>query len=244
MVDDVESMCHCYTGKPKMYGQFCEYNYTEFQDEYGCKCQNNGLFIPVANWITGCDCSESYPPSHGWYCEILDESLCTGNTVYIETGANPGDVTCRCKPGFFGDVENGCPHHCDMEDESTCSPGTYCTSWGEQKINECHCDDDLTCGKHGQCRSNTEDNAECDCDPGFMGPDCNSTIVCTDVTCQNGGKCSVGGSLNEEYCDCPPQYIGEVCSTSICDPELLTCGEGSCSLTDYGYTVSFDIQKV
>ena len=92
--------------------------HTDFQTKNECKCKNGAEFVPAANWITGCDCTDT--GHHGWYCEIPDASLCMGNTDYVCTLNRPGDVKCKCKDGFFGDIETGCIHHCDISDELSC----------------------------------------------------------------------------------------------------------------------------
>lgn len=136
VVEEYMTACVCKNTSPKSYGQSCQYtDKNEFKANEFCKCQHGGQWNYLTNPITGCDCEET--GFHGWYCERADALLCKGNTVYAGSPNVPGVPVCYCLPGFYGSPEQGCPHTCDVSDNSTCPEMSECKDWNG--INACFC---------------------------------------------------------------------------------------------------------
>lgn len=72
-----------------------------------------------------------------------------------------------------------------------------------------HCELNITdCNKTNVCRNNGTcvDGYTCNCTEGYDGLDCSSPN-CTNVSCRNGGVCSINGT--QWYCNCSTGYEGQ-----------------------------------
>lgn len=110
---------------------------------------------------------------------------------------------------------------------------------------------------NGYCQASTSDDAlfDCNCTRGWIGPDCNVLDPCTNLTCENGGKCKsiiypnnststlYGNRTNNTYnatafCSCSKGWKGDQCSIDI--NECLkndTChGHGICNNSVGGFS--------
>ena len=114
-----------------------------------------------------------------------------------------GELSCECKPGFFG---------------------AYCERQQEE------CDDDISCNNRGKPYKKDDGQCVCDCDPDYIGTNCESKrndIYMADcngirVCCKNGKIC---GERDLSYnIDCSRKCLAALDST---DPDV-KFPKGSC----------------
>ena len=85
-----------------------------------------------------------------------------------------------------------------------------------------------SCINRSACNAST---GQCDCAPGWTGPNCGMAVVC-DVPCQNGGICSAPNT-----CTCLSGWSGPDCGVPVCSvpcknggacsaPNTCTCNAG------------------
>lgn len=79
--------------------------------------------------------------------------------------------------------------------------------------------DDINCGPNGTCVDGT-----CECDPGFLGANCDQTL-CDTIDCGPNGTCNP--STGE--CECDLGFSGPNCETNLCD--TIDCVNGDCNPT-------------
>lgn len=76
--------------------------------------------------------------------------------------------------------------------------------------------------KYGATCVDLVDNYQCDCSPGFTGPNCEIDIdECANFPCQNGGLCI--DKINEFYCACEAGFNGTLCEIDINDCRSKNC---------------------
>ncbi|XP_078349351.1 mucin-like protein [Oculina patagonica] len=87
------------------------------------------------------------------------------------------------------------------------------------------------CSDHGNCTVNNNGTAECVCDPGFEGSNC-EIDPCSSLNCSDHGSCTVNNN-GTAVCDCDPGFEGLNCEIDPCDS--LDCGVyGDCIVNNNG----------
>jgi hypothetical protein len=100
-----------------------------------------------------------------------------------------GSYTCKCADGFFGT-------YCEGASNSQCPAGMIGRSCD---VRVC---DYVRCQNGGTCASGI-----CNCPSGFIGPNCEESLVCNKRPCSNDGTC-----VEVHYrCECLPGYEGDHC---------------------------------
>ncbi|XP_078352119.1 mucin-like protein [Oculina patagonica] len=140
-----------------------------------------------------------------------DHGNCTVN--------NNGTAECVCDPGFEG---SNCEIDIDECNSTPCLNNGTCIDGINSYSCNCSvglfgdiCSDDpcaaLDCGRYGDCMVNNNRTAECHCDPGFKGLNCEINInECNAAPCQNNGTCVDG--INSYSCNCADGFFGKNCS--------------------------------
>ncbi len=90
-----------------------------------------------------------------------------------------------------------------------------------------HCESNaVTCSERGTC-VNGFDGSSCDCNPPYIGENCESQDFCFNTNCNERGTCNNG--LDSYTCSCDPGYTGADCETDIDDCVNRNCsGNGVC----------------
>ncbi|CAG5110897.1 Oidioi.mRNA.OKI2018_I69.chr2.g5245.t1.cds [Oikopleura dioica] len=191
-------------------GEFCEINPC---DENPCLNGAECVQIPQAPGYQ-CDCSGLFEVS-GEHCEVTpcntEETIqysCFNDGVCSIQGGFP---TCICQEGFYGQFCEFTP--CS---DNKCQNGGTCHVVARNETNPALLEDDQL--------FEPPQFYECECAPGFHGPDC-VYDACTDIQCENGGFCLVFGLIG--YCECPDGYFGSRCEENHCSDD--PCGDdGTC----------------
>ncbi len=90
-----------------------------------------------------------------------------------------------------------------------------------------HCESNaVTCSERGTC-VNGFNGSTCDCNPPYIGENCESQDFCLNTNCNERGTCNNG--LDSYTCSCDPGYTGADCETNIDDCVNRNCsGNGVC----------------
>ena len=90
-----------------------------------------------------------------------------------------------------------------------------------------HCESNaVTCSERGTC-VNGFNGSTCDCNPPYIGENCESQDFCFNTNCNERGTCNNG--LDSYTCSCDPGYTGADCETNIDDCMNRNCsGNGVC----------------
>lgn len=119
--------------------------------------------------------------------ECQKPNACGLNTNCINV---PGNYSCECREGFYGNPYDGCVDVDECADPKACGPGANCV--------------------------NLEGSYRCDCPPGFHG-DARSALGCVDYDecgrspCGRNAICTnIEGSFK---CLCPEGFAGDPMDT-------------------------------
>lgn len=115
--------------------------------------------------------------------ECRNPNVCGVNTNCINL---PGNYTCTCRDGFYGNAYDGCGDIDECANPDACGPGAICT--------------------------NMEGSYRCDCPPGYAGDarspnGCQDYDECARSPCGRNAQCTnMEGSFK---CACPEGYDGD-----------------------------------
>ncbi|XP_064394660.1 sushi, von Willebrand factor type A, EGF and pentraxin domain-containing protein 1-like isoform X2 [Halichondria panicea] len=130
---------------------------------------------------------------------ILPVGTTAGGTINGNRAAITASVTVLCAPFYTG---------------SSCEILNHCES------------NAVTCSERGTC-VNGFDGSSCDCNPPYIGENCESQDFCFNTNCNERGTCNNG--LNSYTCSCDPGYTGTDCEDDIDDCLNVNCsGNGVC----------------
>ena len=202
-------------------GGYCTMTTTPQGPQGVCVCKSGFL---------GADCTSNDCPNK-----------CNGHGVcQIRTGADgKANGKCFCNQGFAG-------HACSRK---VCpfTPNGECDGAGQCIRGDCKCREGYfgractkrecvsKCSGHGVCTNTT---FACDCDPGFVGLNCERAVCpkTKEGTCSNHGACD----SSTGKCKCDALYTGVSCSYKKCNGGKVGCsGHGRCEdskcICDVGY---------
>ncbi|XP_068735969.1 neurogenic locus notch homolog protein 1-like [Montipora capricornis] len=195
-------------------------------------------------WAFHCSCSQYY---RGRICQIphpcIDQPCLNGgtcmDTYYNSNGgleqhdthnaATPSmsqEFVCLCPMGFSGprceiDICSLCHRDADcINHHCVCKPrfigdGINCKNVSRPCFpNPCY---------HGTCSEGPDGSFDCECHPGYCGPQCKEICSpCLLWPCANGGTCIPKGE--KRVCICPPPYEEPDCNVTL--PDL--CNPNPC----------------
>uniref|UniRef100_A0A914I2G3 Uncharacterized protein n=1 Tax=Globodera rostochiensis TaxID=31243 RepID=A0A914I2G3_GLORO len=191
-------------------------------------------------------CPNGWAPNELLRCEMCPKGHFSSNGTCAQCPAGTfalraGMTKCTSCPEGTSTVGNGTV--ADFQCLTRCAPGTFssnnglapcracptgkCQQFGKsQKLAESlansempqHFDCTLTgCSGHGKCQ-----NGICQCDLGFVGPDCSILLdLCSAQFCLNLAKC-VFDSSNGSSCICSRGFFGQRCEHSAHSNRLTT----------------------
>ncbi|EAL39252.3 AGAP010021-PA, partial [Anopheles gambiae str. PEST] len=176
--------------------------------------------------------------------ECLDPQACGLNAECVNL---PGNYTCQCREGYYGDPYNGCVDVDECVQPGVCGPGAICTNLeggyrcdcpqgfdGDARSAQGCLDYDecarSPCGRNALCR-NEVGSFRCECQQGFSGDpmtDCQDVDECSGNPCAEGAICinTPGGYR----CKCPPGLVasddGQCTDVNEC-AKAHACGENA-----------------
>jgi hypothetical protein len=200
-------------------------------------CNGRGFTegIPPGATAYQCTCDEGFKGSDCGKYE--DDNGCTGNFVFDE---DTGECVCsfewsgpNCTVPCSTEYCNGAVDICLNEpftfangstDPVTCVCSSYVTEGVQQCAKSYR---DAVCSGHGQKPITGSSFPMCDCDEGFLQPDCSS--MCRTGKCNNHGSCEEGDQGTTTNCTCDTDWTGAFCTVHQCsDNGLIVGAEQSC----------------
>ena len=154
------------------------------------------------------------------------------NGGYCIDDENPPEFTCKCSPGFVGDLCNELNDPCL---NSSCENGGVCIATSDRSNYTCRCPPfymgvncevrlsvcDLypqACMNGAHCIESTLKSTgyECVCATGYIGRHCEVAYnYCGDRICLNNGVCQHNVSSESYHCACSLPYYGERCEITM-----------------------------
>jgi alpha-tubulin suppressor-like RCC1 family protein len=200
-----EDIDECVTATPCLNGGQC----TDIDGSFSCACAT-GYGGEICN-----ECADGYQDND-------NNDVCC-RVGYTGTNCNQCDTD-----SGYADVNGNCQRTCssspkDCGDNGMCDDAggdTVCvcdaTYYGEQcdsLMGTCTAD---ICGAHGECAMSSSNTFKCDCEPGYVGRNCETVDECAlavangEIPCKNDGVCVDGN--NAYTCMCDTGWTGADCS--------------------------------
>lgn len=210
---------------PGYTGKDCEIEINECQSH---PCQNGGTCIDlVGHYICSCP-----PGTLGVLCEINEDDCaphprlrnappkCLNNGTCVD---RVGGYRCNCPPGFTGERCEGDINECLSQPcipsnsldciqlpndyQCVCKPG-FTGRRCQSRFSVC---ESQPCQNGGACSitSSSSQGYTCTCQLGYAGPNCERSMSCRELSCYNGGSCSL--TPRGARCTCLPGYGGPQC---------------------------------
>lgn len=187
--------CHCPSGFAGDAYRYCE-DINECDRKFGVFGQCGELAICTNKpGSFSCACAPGYTGDPKTKCTDIDEcsskfgpnGKCGINAICTNT---PGRYSCRCPPGYSGDPNEKC-----VPEQASCTTSADCQTNQVCQSGRCHCPfaqqpgaelecrhpcDKTECGAHATCQLDSDNQALCVCDAGYMAPS-DGRSGCTDV---------------------------------------------------------------
>lgn len=159
-----------------------------------------------------------------------------GKSFCLNGGScDPSGLRCVCPKGTRGE-------HCETDIcHNQCLNKGNCTVISDGLITKpiCNCPLEYTgsrcqqykctgrCGFHGICKvSSSTGLPYCECDPGYLGPECDRKVDACKSFCFNGGRCSYAQDMTP-VCHCSGEFMGRRCENCILgNGEVQICRNG------------------
>ena len=154
-----------------------------------------------------------------------------------------GNYTCLCSDGYGG---INCSVDLDLCQVDSCLNGGSCIS-GSNRTSVPETEIYCVCGPEftgPRCETQTcicynglcvlHPDPHCECRDGFTGNTCETEILCSNVTCFNGGTCVVMNSTSQ--CQCREGFGGDHCQNNECTATTCLNG-GTCVERDGNFSI-------
>jgi alpha-tubulin suppressor-like RCC1 family protein len=247
--------CDCNAG---FIGATCEVNVDDCEPD---PCDNGACTDAENGYECGCETGYEGPECQGDIDDCLDEPCQNGGTCHDQLDGFEctcidrwaGDTCTECEQGFEI-VGGACERTCDSSPKDCGENGTCAIELGETV---CDCEDDYfgllcdsfsgtcsqgICGANGACEPTSPDTFKCECEPGYVGRNCETLDECVlaiannETPCTNDGECVDGD--NEYTCTCTNGWTGDDCS--LVDECEVAVAEGLMPCSDHGTCVDGD----
>ncbi|XP_075250225.1 uncharacterized protein LOC142342656 isoform X2 [Convolutriloba macropyga] len=238
---DNEYNCECGTG---YHGGNCQM----FDPCEANPCYNGGGCIlqdDKMGYFT-CECS---PPYYGNRCELINPCLtpdakgvCPSQFKCLNT--TTGHLSCVPEDidSWISDEtrDGSCTSDSDCFNKAKCEVvssemSRKCVCEGEYTGNYCEkvipCKMTNPCNGHGECRSEKDNTAKCECDAGWFGPQCEIEDACSGgLNCFNGGNCvrvlDTFTKTTTAKCHCLEGFSGDECKERAKECQSNHCKNG------------------
>jgi len=221
-------------------------------------CQNGGECTDTDGSFN-CACAEGYT---GAVCDECADGYQDNddNGICCRTGWTGADCL-ACDLGYES-VSGVCQRTCNSAPKNCGEHGTCDDAGGDTT---CICDDtyygdlcdsfmgtclNANCGSNGSCEVTSTNTYKCECEPGYVGRNCETLDECAlavanqETPCQNGGTCVDGD--NAFTCTCLSGWTGadcsevQACQVAVANGETPCNGNGTCvdgtGASDASYT--------